>query len=1101
MSSNLYRLFLLFILFSPVQIYTQETDTTQVSYWIKKAKELKEKEEFSKAVIYYSKAISFYGEHKIWNKYVSACNGAGLSYLQLNEYSKAHSFYQKAVDSASKFKIKDQSLLADCHSNLSEYYRQTSGFDESLKHAYIALNLNREHDQENHSAIAQCYNIIGSCYKYKGEYDSALTNLNLSLKILQENLKDEHKAIAQAYNNIGSIYSRKNDYEKALHFYQLTLDKLSPDPEMERHMASVYNNIGMIYGQHKGNYEKAVSYFHKALEIRERIFGQDHPLTAIVYNNLGFYGDMGNYEKELFYVQKALNIFRKTFGNNHIKVAICYKNMGKCYSQLMKYPDALSYYKKALHVFYKIYGKEHEDIAITLNNIGTNYTKTGSYKTALMYSERALKMLIALETDVHPYLSKIHDNLGTASYNIGQHEKALGHYTEALEMNRQIYGEKHPSVGDAYKRIATYYALNDMTDSSLKFLQKAIISLCKDFNDTNIYANPKLKSINSKPILLKVLTNKARLLSKVYETKEEKEALIFSLSTFLLSDELSNILNREIKSEFSRQKINSKYLSVHEGGITVAYRLFQVTGDKKYFDNAFYFAERSRGQLLLQNIQNNNAMLSAGVPDNLLQKERDLNIDKAFYERKLLEATKNNDSVKKVLYQDYLFKNSKEFNSLLKQLESKYPEYHRLKYAYKAVTTKEIQKLCKKSNSLFIEYFLGKESNYIFTFDENNIQIIPLKPDGSLLKLMNDYRYSLTDLSFIISSSKEAFELFCSSSHQLYNQILKPVPDSALFTHENIVIVPANELGTIPFESLLTEKVETPNVDYTDLPYLVKKLNISYSYSGTMYKLQDKGSSGRRHNECIAFAPYSPTTNLKHLNTGKLYTLRNEQTPLPATYKEIRNIARYFKGKYFLSNSATKDAFISHAPDYGIIHLALHGHADIEEPVNSMLVFSKTKGDTSAGNQISIAELSNMELNAELVVLSACETGNGKIQKGEGVISIARGFMLAGSSSLVASNWKVEDYATSKLISLFYEVLAKNQPKNAALRQAKLGYIAQADALSSHPYFWSGFVLWGNSKPLTNSTNLWLYLSFSGGVLAIVTLIIVLRLKQKKKPS
>ncbi len=197
---------------------------------------------------------------------------------------------------------------------------------------------------------------------------------------------------------------------------------------------------------------------------------------------------------------------------------------------------------------------------------------------------------------------------------------------------------------------------------------------------------------------------------------------------------------------------------------------------------------------------------------------------------------------------------------------------------------------------------------------------------------------------------------------------------------------------------------------------------------------------------------------------GRIPTTRQTREvlqPLPAARKEVEALEALYKGCFALDSLASERLFYERVKEYGIIHLGMHGLLDENRPILSSLALTEN-GDSLYDNFLQAHEISKMELNSDLVVLSACETGYGRFETGNGIASLARAFMYAGVPSLVVSLWQVNDMSTSIIMQNFYKHLAHGKTKSAALRQAKLDYLTQADGLAAHPAFWSPFILIGD---------------------------------------
>ena len=237
-----------------------------------------------------------------------------------------------------------------------------------------------------------------------------------------------------------------------------------------------------------------------------------------------------------------------------------------------------------------------------------------------------------------------------------------------------------------------------------------------------------------------------------------------------------------------------------------------------------------------------------------------------------------------------------------------------------------------------------------------------------------------------------------------------------------------------------------------NLPYLIRDYAIAYAYSSTLQfdkpKYVKKSKQG-----FLGFAPSYPSKN------GQ----QNYFSALTYNQLEVEQIANDLGGTPWTGSTATESMFKQLAPKYRILHLAMHALVDDQNPLYSKLAFSPPQ-DSIEDGFLHTFEIFNLNLNSDLVVLSACNTGSGKLQKGEGVMSLARGFAYAGCPSILMSHWAVNDQTTVGIMKSFYKHLGEGLEKDEALQQAKLEYLQQAGAVLAHPYFWAGFVLLGDTS-------------------------------------
>jgi CHAT domain-containing protein len=319
---------------------------------------------------------------------------------------------------------------------------------------------------------------------------------------------------------------------------------------------------------------------------------------------------------------------------------------------------------------------------------------------------------------------------------------------------------------------------------------------------------------------------------------------------------------------------------------------------------------------------------------------------------------------------------------------------------------------------------------------------------------------------------------FMEGSHTIYETLFAEI-DRVLTQKQisKLTIVPDGYLHYIPFEILIRKKSDHPH-PYKDLDYLLKDYVIHYQYSAALAFESQATKKTNSTERVLGFAPDFTAEGL-HLPEGP--------QALSGSKQELENIAKIFSGTYFSAADATKEKFSKLSPDYQIIHLATHGILHDQHPALSKLIFNRGEGED--GNLYSY-ELYNMHLRAELVTLSACNTGFGRLQRGEGMQSIARAFMYAGCPNVVMSLWTASDQATASLMLNFYEEIKNGLPKDEALRKAKLRYLKAADPLMANPYLWSSFIFVGNPEPIEQGFSWWIIMI---GVVCGVALAIALR--------
>ena len=446
--------------------------------------------------------------------------------------------------------------------------------------------------------------------------------------------------------------------------------------------------------------------------------------------------------------------------------------------------------------------------------------------------------------------------------------------------------------------------------------------------------------------------------------------------------------------------------------------------------------------------------------------------------------------------QDSLFIYHAKIDTLTWQLERDYPEYTALKNDGHTLSVSAIQDHLSEEGNMLIEYFTGNDAMYVFTLAQGEITLDAIQNPEQVTKKVETLLNILKQNPEKGVHEMQDYQTYRETASELYQLLLALVLDSTKVAPSHLIIIPDGILSYLPFEVLLEgEPIEEPTQAYSNyqqLPYLIKKYAISYAYSGAFLEKSHTKKMLKNNGKCLAMAPGYPGSPLKDAGAtqGNMRSMRGYSlSVLPGAQKEVKALAHYFDGQFLLGEAATEENFKKESENYSIVHLAMHGLANDENPAFSKLLFTKS----NTGNEDDILynnELYSLTLNADLVVLSACETGQGGYLRGEGVMSLARGFMRAGPSSVMQTLWGVEDDASAALMAYFYEGLSSGLTKDGALQKAKVRYLNEATTnISCHPFYWAGYVLTGNTEALSAQSNdIWWWI---GGSLVLVIGILI----------
>ncbi len=595
-----------------------------------------------------------------------------------------------------------------------------------------------------------------------------------------------------------------------------------------------------------------------------------------------------------------------------------------------------------------------------------------------------------------------------------------------------MFGKNDREVAKIHNQIAAIYKEQNQFQKGLNSYQEALSTLLPKYHPKTIFENPKATYFYPENTLKEALDGRALLF--IQQNDFENALKNFELA-FKVEDELrASFLTQNAKLIQQQENRNRS-----ETCINLCYELYQKTNSIGWIEKAFQFAEQSKSRLLLE--AKESAFLKSNLKkDPLFVIEKELLFKKAQLNKSIAIEELKEETVSIKLLANFTKERESIFNKLqlLKQeIQTKYPSLKTKNNTL--ITFKNIEEKLLLNNESLIEFFEGKDNIYVFLISKGE----PAK----LEKIVKDEEFNSQISEFLnLFSNNRGTTLqnnvtkYTSLGFQLYQKIFKNK------LNKKIIIVPDGLFSFLPFDALITE--ETSITNFKKLPYLIKKNSISYAYSASILIHETNAAKTIEEN----FIGFFPIFKNNHRGLSELnYTLQ-----------EAKSIENTRDGEFLLNSNASKKAFETLAKNYSIIHLSTHA----------------TSGDYYAPPAIEfhdetlyLPEIYGYNLQADLLVLSACETGIGTLRKGEGAMSLARGFSYAGVKNLLVSLWKVNDKSTEEIMAGFYKNHEQSGNKSEALHTSKLAYINNEtiSASKKSPYYWASFVYIGEVTSLENS--------------------------------
>ncbi|UZO82575.1 CHAT domain-containing protein [Aquimarina sp. ERC-38] len=1046
-------------------------DTLAAYKFYKQAEELDDSYQYIEAIDFYKKAQEEYQSVTYWEGVARCYNKISKTYLNNADYEYSYKFARKALKVCNKFlKKSSEEIKAFC--NVGEYYDSNLDIKEALSYYKKALYLVDIYQCEfNKSYILQS---ISSCHLNLNNIKFALTYAKDAVKKAENSKTIDDHTLANAYTYLSRVYNRTNNYSKAKDYLLKSLEQNIKKKEFKNEALN-YIDMADIYRE-TGQHQLSINMYEKGIKTYQQNNLSKYTNIAHCFVGLGIaYKEINKLDKALLYYQRALNIIVQKYGDFYIKSTYILNNLGNIYEQKKDFKKAFYFYNKAIRIIkYKV-GTNNLRYARLINNKAYTLIQVESYKKALELTNLSFSIRKKLFDSSSLHFAYCYKNYGHIHKGLGDYNKAIFYFEKELETLDRYYGPSHPETLEAINNIASMYHKNKDYTKALNYYMKAI--------ENN--ANPSKSTYKAEvaPFYPHAAIASYQGLADTYTVMFNDHCntkyLKLAQDTFVRSDQILKELNKTSTTYQDKLEQAEQIKEVYAGALSV-----EGLTNHSNPNYCFYLTERSKAMFLREALADNELKNLGLIPDSIQQKEKETKIDLAFYKSELvsLESSTDKDDNKIPEVNSAIFSLRRSQDSLTNLIKEKFPEYFNLKHNSTVVSVPQLQTRLDDKTSV-LQFFMYQEKAYAFLVDNNNIY---------------QYAYQLPDLEkdiialnqSVVSKNNSKYKKYAT---RLYQQLIMP------FEHKikarNLIIIPDGVLWQLNFDLLLTQNTNSNNPK--NFNYLTHKYAISYANSATSWyqgqvitKNKVKQTGKYRVKDCLAFS-FSDSIQTKSKQQISLTALRDAKVDLPGTRKEIKAISSIVDGDYFYGNEAAETNFKKNVDKYKILHLALHGEVNHQNPENSKLLFTKTK-DSIEDNQLYMHELFALKIPAELAVLSACNTGSGKINKGEGVMSLGKAFQYAGTKSLLLSSWEISDKTTPELMKLFYRNLKKGMNKAQALQKAKLTFLNGSKPQFASPFYWAGFYIVGNTDPIEFTTKATTAMLSTSSILLIILLLLMI---------
>jgi len=938
----------------------------------------------------------------------------------------------------------------------------------------LAAALVRANSAEEEDALLAQHNVLMNTsllaalkdqadpYIQKGEYAEAQRISQIAVRVAEK--IGDRAALGSALCDLGSAYGRQmTKANDSLQFLQKSLvifEELGNKKEQARALQA----MGVAYGLQR-RFELALESYNHSLTLSEE--AGDRNLTALTLNSIGLaHASMGHYQLGLEFYEKARILSEQLNDKSTLHMAL--NNIATIYIAQGRFSEALLDLQKSLKIMEEFGpGSDRRSFAYKLQNIGLIYRRQGRLDQALAYNLRSLQILVEID-----------DKFGTANLqnNVGVTYKAQGLYDESLEwFQKSLRGyeslKNTPGIARTLNNIGDVYRLQGHLAKAIEPLQKSLElreankdrgGMCLTLNnlgrlyeDQHKYAEMLevsrraiglAEQIYDREDLWDSQDSAGRALLALGKPEEAQQSFLAAISTI-------ESLRKEVAGgEQQQQSFLENKLSPWLGVVDI------LVSQQKYAD-ALIFAEQSKARVLLDALQSGRTSFrrSLSTGERQLEEERRLALV-SLNSQLTNEVRRDNFDAKRVAQlKSDVDKARLEYEDFETRLYVSHPELKLQRGEAPIIKAEELATLLPDSKTALLEYVVGDKQTYLF--------VVTRSPDGSQSDV---HLYKVPVERLELAKQTETFrqqlanrELgFRTEAMKLYDLLIKPAQNQ-LNDKTKLVIVSDNSLWDLPFQALVTETNH----------FLIEQAAISYTPSLTVLREMSK----RKRTESATNAPTllalgNPTLGNETIKHAALTFRDARLDPLPEAEQEVKALGRLYgptRSKVYIGAEAREDRVKAEATQARILHFATHGTLNNASPMYSNLALAASGPDQDG--LLEAWELMQLDLHAELAVLSACETARGRVGAGEGMIGFSWAMFIAGVPSIIVSQWKIESASTRDLMVNFHRTLLteqgtekRNTAKAEALRQAALKLLKNPE--TSHPFYWAGFILVGDGS-------------------------------------
>ncbi|GAB4405567.1 MAG: hypothetical protein OHK0039_06680 [Bacteroidia bacterium] len=928
--------------------------------------------------------------------------------------------------------------------------RKVAAAEDSLRRWYPAM---RAHYGPGHWMLGLYFRRTAwACY-LEGDFSCALARADTAAALLDTSIATCRIEYAWLVVTQGNASFRQGAYTRAGAAFMRAHD-LFARTDLGKDYAGTCNNIA-IFHLARGQYDEALRWLQRAQAVYDSV-GIDSMGWGNLYQNTGLaYFRKNDMYQALPYFEKAARIRLAAGGRCSRAYLESLMNLSYISLSIDRLDQAAAYCEAARNSFADCPDLPRYEYPNLLRRQGSLQAQRGDTAGALVFLTQALaacppkNRYTTVKAGIYTQMADLYRHRG----RIAEADRA---YRLALEAVPPEERQVSTQAAEILGRWSQLHRQQGDFAGALGTIQQALAVLQPGLPPEDVWWRQTRPGVRLDGTLFNILYQRTNLLLAWQDDQPHRSDLLEqALASCLLEMAVLDTMQRAAVVDQSYLEQQAQAAGVYRQGMEIVHLLYAHTGQDRWLAMGFGFSERSKAALLLLSLKADRL----GRGRSLLAQEDSLRRELAFYEQLLARrgATTPPDQV--TAWQEQQLAVQLALQRWKETLATREPAYYQSVYAFTPPDPAAVRAYLQGDSAAVVAFFQGEDVLYAFWFTADTLLYLRLPAAG-----LEDQVRELRRLIALAGGERDSLAAL---SHALYARLLAPGLAALPRMPARLLVIPDGPLGYLPFAALLTA-APPPGAGCDTWPFLVRTCPVALTHSVGWHLLASAAPppTVRTYH---AFAPgfggaADAALALRGLAEGD--GLWDQLPDLPGGHRELAALAGTFDGQAWTGPGVDEGLFKTHAPASGILHLVTHGFIDDTYPMSSFLAFSAPTADGGEDGRLFAWELYGLDLGASLVVLSACNTGVGQFRRGEGLMSLARAFHFAGAPALVATLWPVQDQSTALVMERFYPALRRGMGKDVALAEAQRAYLATCEPLFAHPFYWSGLVIMGDSRPL-----------------------------------